>query len=60
MDAGFAVQVPKANGAVVTLEKQKKSNTNHAKQIPTHKNTKKKHLGIGTLFFIYSFVWPII
>ena len=41
MDAGFAVQVPKANGAVVTLKKQKKSNTNQAKQTPTHRNAIK-------------------
>lgn len=38
MDTGFAVQVPKANGAVVTLEKQNKSNTNHATEIPTYRN----------------------
>ena len=43
MDAGFAVQVPKANGAVVALEKKNKSNTSHhARQIQTQRNAIKK------------------
>lgn len=42
MDTGFAVQVPKANRAVVTLEKQNKSDTNHARQIPTYRKATKK------------------
>ena len=61
MNAGFAVQVPKANRAVVTLEKQNKSNTNHARQIPTYRNViKQTPRNRCIAFFIYSFVWPIV
>ena len=60
MDAGFAVQVPKANGAVVALEKKNKSNTSHrARQIQTQRNAIKKTLrNRDIVFFIYSFAWP--